>query len=198
MCDSNPIRKLPNIRSNVYSGRSVLAAPLPFSPALALCYGIKANPDHIPRGTMLRPAAFLAIASLAGALIAAPAGAQQDTSHPGGVTGAAHDVSAASKATGRSAKAGLKSAGSSVHKVLKKAGRGTKSAISHAVGDTIHDPNHKPGGLNKVARDVSGSIKHVGRAAKAGLHEGASETHKGLQKTGNAVKKSVKDTSDHR
>lgn len=140
---------------------------------------------------MLRPTTLLAIATFAGALAAGPALAQKDTTHHGGLNGAARDVSAASKATGRSAKADLKSVGSSVHHTLKRAGRSTKSALSRAVGDTIHDPNHKPGGLNKVARDVSRSIKHVGRSAKSGLHEGASDAHKGLQKTGNDVKKAA-------
>lgn len=145
---------------------------------------------------MLRPSALIAIATLAGALIARPVFAQ-DTVHHGGVNGAARDVSKASKETGRTLKAGVKSAGSSVHHVLKTAGRGTKSALSRAVGDTIHDPNHKPGGLNKVARDASESIKHVGRSAKAGVHESANDTHKGLQKAGNDVKKAAGDTSHH-
>lgn len=143
---------------------------------------------------MFRIATLIAAATLTGALVASPASAQ-DTTHHGGVNGAARAVSGAAKSTGRAVKSGIKSVGSETHKVLKKAGRSTKSTLSHAVGDTVHDPNHKPGGLNKAARDVSASIKHVGRSAKKGVHEGASGTHKALQKTGNDVKASVKDTS---
>ena len=143
---------------------------------------------------MLRPSALIAIATIAGAFMAHPVLAQ-DTVHHGGVNGAARSVSKASKETGRTIKAGVKSAGSQVHHVLKTAGRGTKSALSRAVGDTLHDPNHKQGALNKDARDASESIKHVGRSAKAGVHKGANDTHKDLQKAGNDVKKAARDTS---
>src|SRR6185437_842691 len=143
---------------------------------------------------MLRISTLIAAATLAGALAAHPASAQ-DTTHHGGVNGAARAVSGAVKSTGRAVKSGVKTVGSKTHKVLKTTGRSTKSALSHAVGDTIHDPNHKPGGLNKAARDVSASIKHVGRSAKAGLHKSGSDTHKALQKTGNDVKKAAADTS---
>jgi len=146
---------------------------------------------------MLRPSSLIAIATIALAMLAHPAFAQHDTVHHGGVNGAARAVSSASKSTGRTIKAGVKTAGSEVHHVLKTAGRGTKSALSRAVGDTIHDPNHKPGGLNKVVREGSESIKHVGRSAKAAVHKGANDTHKGLQKAGNDVKKSVRDTTHH-
>jgi hypothetical protein len=143
---------------------------------------------------MFRPATLITIATLAGALAARPALAQ-DTTHHGGVNGAARAVSGAVKAVGRGAKSGVKTVTSGTHKVLKKAGRGTKSTLAHAVGDTVHHPNHKPGGLNKVARDFSKSVKHVGRAAKSGVHEEASDAHKTLQKNGKNLKKSVKDTT---
>jgi hypothetical protein len=139
---------------------------------------------------------LIAIATLASALAVRPALAQDTTTH-GGVNGAARQVSSASKETGRTAKAGVKQLGSSVHHVLKDAGRGAKGALSHAVGHTKPDPNHKPGGLNKVARDVSKSVKHAGRAAKAGVHQGASQTHKALQKAGNDVKHANSDTTPH-
>ena len=136
---------------------------------------------------MFRPSTLFAIAMLAGALAAGPALAQS----------VPQEVHGAAKATGRGIKAGAKSVGSSVHHVLKTAGRGTKSALARAVGDTIHHPNHKPGGLNKVARDLSESIKHVGRSAKAGVHEEASDAHKTLQKNGKDVKKDVAGKSHH-
>jgi hypothetical protein len=146
---------------------------------------------------MLRPTILIAIASLAGVLVARPALAQDTTVHHGGVNGAARSVSNASKSAGRAIKKGVKSAGSSVHHVLKTAGRGTKAGVDRAIGDTIHDPNHKPGGLNKVAREASESVKHVGRTAKSAIHHGANDTHKGLQKAGNDVKKTVADSSHH-
>lgn len=143
---------------------------------------------------MLRRTALIAASAFACIVAAKPASAQ-DTTHHGGVDGAARSVSAAAKTTGRTLKSDIKTVGSKTHHVLKKTGRRAKSALSHAVGDTVHDPNHKPGGLNKAARDVSESMKHVGRSAKADVHEGASDAHKTLQKTGNEVKKSVADTS---
>mgnify|MGYP001550517668 CR=1 FL=1 len=146
---------------------------------------------------MFRSTTLIAVATLAGALVASPLLAQQDTVHHGGVNGAARAVSGTLKTVGRDAKAGTKAVASKTHHVLKKAGRGAKSTLAHATGDTIHDPNHKPGGLNKVAREVSGSIKHVGRAAKADVHSTANDAHKSLQKTGNNVKKSMKDTTGH-
>ncbi|HEY5087364.1 MAG TPA: hypothetical protein VII66_08420 [Gemmatimonadaceae bacterium] len=139
---------------------------------------------------MLRTTTLIAIASLAGAIIARPAFGQQDTDHHGGTLQA---VGNAVAATGRAAKAGVKGAGSSVHHVLKTTGRSAKADLAHAVGAKKQDPNHKPGGLNKVVRDASESIKHVGRSAKAGVHEEAHDAHKSLQKTGNNVKKSAGD-----
>lgn len=143
---------------------------------------------------MLRVVNLLAIATLAGMLLVRPATAQ-DTTHHGGVNGAARAVSGAVKSVGRTAKADTKSVTSKAHHVLKKAGRSAKARLAHAVGDTVHDPNHKPGGLNKVARDVSKSFKHAGRSAKSSVHKGANGAHKALQKTGNDVKKSAKDTT---
>ncbi len=146
---------------------------------------------------MLRAGTLITIASLLGAMVAGPAGAQQqNTAHkPGGLNKVAHDVSSAFKKAGRSTKAATKHVASATHHTLKTAGRGVKSDLAHATGDTIPRPHHKPGGLNKVAREVSGSIKSVGRTAKSGMHQASSGTHKALQKTGNDAKASVKDTT---
>ncbi len=134
---------------------------------------------------MFRPSTLFAIATLAGALVARPALAQS----------VPQDVHGAAKATGRGVKAGVKSVGSSIHHVLKRTGRSAKSDLAHAVGAKKQNPNHKPGGLNKVVRDASESIKHVGRSAKSGVHEEANDAHKTLRKNGNDLKRGVADTS---
>jgi hypothetical protein len=46
----------------------------------------------------------------------------------------------------------------------------------------------KPGGLNKVAHDVSKTAKKAGQDAKAEVHRDASKTHEALQKAGNDTK----------
>ena len=46
----------------------------------------------------------------------------------------------------------------------------------------------KPGGLNKVAHDVSKTAKKAGRDTKAEVHRDASAAHQGLRKAGNETK----------
>ncbi|MDB4877787.1 MAG: hypothetical protein JWM41_4233 [Gemmatimonadetes bacterium] len=46
----------------------------------------------------------------------------------------------------------------------------------------------KPGGLNKIARDVSKTAKKAGQDTKAEVHRDASKTHQVLQKAGNDTK----------
>lgn len=135
-------------------------------------------------------------AFMAGVVAASSAGAQQDTAHkPGGLNKVAHNVSSTVKKAGRDTKSETKRAASATHGVLKRTGRGVKSDLKRATGDTIPKPHHKPGGLNKVAREASGRMKKVGRAAKADLHEGGSRAHKALQSTGRNAKAAVKDTA---
>lgn len=129
---------------------------------------------------MIRLRSLLTLAAVAGALAAMPAGAQQDT---------AQTLHGAAKSAGRGAKSGIKQVGSTIHHGLKHAGRNLKSTAAKVVGDTVPEPpGHKPGGLNKVARDVSGAAKSVGRSAKSGVHNAGSATHKTLQSAGRAVK----------
>ena len=47
---------------------------------------------------------------------------------------------------------------------------------------------HKPGGLNKVAHDVSKTVKKAGRDTKAEVHRDASTAHQELRKAGNETK----------
>jgi hypothetical protein len=46
----------------------------------------------------------------------------------------------------------------------------------------------KPGGLNKVAHDVSKTVKKAGQDTKAEVHRDATKTHQTLQKAGNDTK----------
>jgi hypothetical protein len=46
----------------------------------------------------------------------------------------------------------------------------------------------KPGGLNKVAHDVSKTAKKAGRDTKAEVHRDASTAHQDLRKAGNETK----------
>lgn len=46
----------------------------------------------------------------------------------------------------------------------------------------------KPGGINKVAHDVSSTAKKAGRDAKAEVHRDASKTHDALTTAGNETK----------
>jgi hypothetical protein len=122
------------------------------------------------------------------------AGAQDTTQgkKPGGLNKVAHDVSKASKKAGRDAKEGLKDASSSTHHVLKKAGNDTKAEAKRATGYVPPDSGHKPGGLNKAAREVSKVGKKTGAKAKHGLKKEASETHGALTTAGKATKDTLK------
>ena len=46
---------------------------------------------------------------------------------------------------------------------------------------------HKPGGLNKVAHDVSSTAKKAGRDTKAEVKRDEVKTHAGLQNAGNTL-----------
>ena len=54
---------------------------------------------------------------------------------------------------------------------------------------------HKPGGLNKVAHDVSNTAKKAGRDTKAELKRDESKTHGALQTAGNETKTVLKKTT---
>ena len=136
----------------------------------------------------VRIAAFVAALSLYGA---ATAGAQQaDTSKPGGLNKVARDVSNTSKKAGRDTKAEAKRAGSKAHNELTDAGNETKATLKKATG--IKAPqSHQPGGLNKVARDISNTSKKAGRDTKAELKRVKSKAHGAATETGKSVKDTV-------
>jgi hypothetical protein len=111
---------------------------------------------------------------------------------PGGLNKVAHDVSKTSKKAGRDVKETAKSTSSSTHKVLKKAGNTTKDEAKKATGYVPPDSGHKPGGVNKVARDVSKAGKTTGAQAKHVVKSGATETHEALTSAGKAAKDTLK------
>jgi Skp family chaperone for outer membrane proteins len=119
------------------------------------------------------------------------AGAQAAEEHkPGGLNKVAHDVSRTAKRAGRDTKAELKRGSSKTHNALTDAGNNTKAELKRATG--IKAPqSHEPGGLNKVARDISKTSKKAGSDAKAEKNRVKSDVHGGLTETG----KSVKDTT---
>jgi hypothetical protein len=61
---------------------------------------------------------------------------------------------------------------------------GALAAPLHAQDTTAK----KPGGLNKVAHDVSATAKKAGRDTKAEVHRDASKTHAALTTAGNDTK----------
>ena len=52
--------------------------------------------------------------------------------------------------------------------------------------------DHKPGGLNKIARNVSSTAKKAGRDTKAEVKRDASRTHNALTDAGNGTKTVLK------
>lgn len=139
----------------------------------------------------------LAIAGAVGAL--APA-AQAQQAHPdtgrkpGGLNKVAHDVSKTMKKAGRDTKAEAKRASSRSHQALTKAGNDTKAELKRTTGITSKTPDstHKPGGLNKVARDVSHASKKAGAHAKHAVKKEAAHAHHATTKAGKDVKEEVK------
>lgn len=125
------------------------------------------------------------------AVFAASAAAQDTTVEkpkPGGLNKVARNVSKASKVAGRQVKENLKVASSDAHEVLTKAGNDTKAETKRATGYTKPAPGHKPGGLNKLARDISSTSKEAGADFKHSVKGGASSTHAALTDAGNATK----------
>ena len=114
----------------------------------------------------------------------------QDANKPGGLNKVAQDISKTAKKAGRDTKAEVKRDAGKTHHALKHAGNETKTTLKKTTG--IKGSQSKdPGGLNKVARDVSHTSKHAARHAKAEKNKAKSEAHGALTETG----KSIKDTT---
>ena len=137
----------------------------------------------------VRIAALAAALSLYGA---ATAGAQQkaDTAKPGGLNKVARDISTTSKKAGRDTKAEMKRAGSKAHNTLKDAGNETKTVLKKTTGIKASQ-SHQPGGLNKVARDISKTSKKAGRDTKAEVKRVKSNVHGAATEAGKSVKDTV-------
>ncbi len=122
---------------------------------------------------------------------ALPAMAQDTSSNkPGGLNKVAHDVSNTVKKAGRDTKAEVRRDESKTHGALQKAGNDTKTEIKRTTGMKGSQAEH-PGGLNKVARNVSHASKKAGRSLRHEKDEAKSDIHGKLKETG----KSLKDTT---
>src|SRR5690349_17448256 len=139
---------------------------------------------------------ILATAAVLGA-IAAPLRAQDTTAtKPGGLNKVAHNVSKTMKKAGRDTKAEVHRDASKTHQTLTKAGNDTKAELKRTTGVTSKSPSpgHKPGGVNKLARDVSHTSKTLGAKAKHTVKKSSSAAHQDLTKAGKNAKEVVKDS----
>ena len=133
---------------------------------------------------------FAAVAALA-LFTALPARAQDTSKHkPGGLNKVAHDVSNTVKKAGRDTKAEVKRDASTTHGALQDAGNGTKTVLKKTTG--IHgSTNAHPGGVNKVARDISNTSKKAASDTKAQVKRTKGDAHGAATEAG----KSLKDTT---
>ncbi|HEU4723149.1 MAG TPA: hypothetical protein VFS59_17430 [Gemmatimonadaceae bacterium] len=136
----------------------------------------------------VRIAALAAALSLYGATAA---GAQQvEEKKPGGLNKVARDISKTSKKAGRDTKAEVKRASSKAHNELTDAGNETKSVLKKTTG--IKAPqSHQPGGLNKVARDISKTSKKAGSDIKAEKNRVKGKAHGEATEAGKSIKDTV-------
>jgi hypothetical protein len=142
----------------------------------------------------MRARYFLTTAVLL-SIFAAPVQAQDTVEKkPGGLNKVAHNVSKTMKKAGRDTKAEVKRDASKAHAALTKAGNDTKAELKRTTGVTTKTPDstHKPGGVNKLARDVSHAGKKIGAKTKHEVKKTSSEAHGALTKTGKDTKEAVK------
>jgi nitrogenase molybdenum-iron protein alpha/beta subunit len=135
----------------------------------------------------VRIAAFAAALSLYGA---ATAGAQQDEHKPGGLNKVAHDVSNTAKKAGRDTKAEVHRDASKTHNALTDAGNETKTTLKKTTG-IKGSQSHQPGGLNKVARNISNTSKKAGSDAKGELKQAKGAAHGASTEAGKSIKDTV-------
>jgi len=135
----------------------------------------------------VRIAALAAVLSL---FSVATARAQADDHKPGGLNKVAHDISNTSKKAGRDTKAEIKRDAGKTPQVRKKAGNDTKTELKKTTG--IKGSQSKdPGGLNKVARNISNTSKKAGRDAKAEKNRVKSKAHGAATEAGKSMKDTV-------
>jgi len=135
----------------------------------------------------VRNAAFAAALSL---FVVATAGAQQEEHKPGGLNKVAQNVSKTVKKAGRDTKAEVHRDASKTHNALTDAGNATKTTLKKATG--IKAPqSHQPGGLNKVARNISNTSKKAGSDVKAEKNRVKGDLHGASTEAGKSVKDTV-------
>ena len=139
---------------------------------------------------MIKHVRFAVVAAALSVFALSTSARAQDAHKPGGLNKVAHDVSATAKKAGRDTKAEVHRDASKAHNTLTDAGNGTKEVIKKTTG--LHGSHaSKPGGLNKVAHDISNTSKKAGSDAKGAVKDAKSDAHGALTETG----KSVKDTT---
>ena len=132
-----------------------------------------------------------AVAAAALSVFAISTSAQAQEAHkPGGLNKVAHDVSNTAKKAGRDTKAEVHRDASKTHNTLKDAGNDTKAQLKRTTG-IKGSQSHQPGGLNKVARNISRTSKKAASDTKAEKNRVKSNVHGELTETG----KSIKDTT---
>lgn len=137
---------------------------------------------------------FLMAAAVLGAWIAPLESHLWAQEKPGGLNKIARDVSKTAKKAGRDTKAEVRRDAGKAHGALTKAGNDTKAELKRTTGVTTKTPDaeHKPGGVNKLARDVSHTSKETGAKVKHGVKKTSSEAHGELTKAGKGAKETVK------
>ncbi|MEP6992424.1 MAG: hypothetical protein ABJA80_15940 [bacterium] len=132
---------------------------------------------------------FAAVAVLT--LFAALPAHAQDDHKPGGLNKVAHDVSNTMKKAGRDTKAEVHRDASKTHNTLKDAGNNTKTVLKKTTG--IHGShNAHPGGLNKVAHDISNASKRAASDTKAEKNRVKSNAHAEATEAGKEIKEAPK------
>jgi hypothetical protein len=131
----------------------------------------------------VRIAALAAALSLYGATTVSAQ--QAEEKKPGGLNKVARDISKTSKKAGRDTKAEVKRAGSKAHNELTDAGNAKKATGIKA------PQSHQPGGLNKVARDISKTSKKAGSDIKAEKNRVKSKAHGEATEAGKSLKDTV-------
>ena len=136
----------------------------------------------------VRIAALAAALSLYGATAASAQEAEEKK--PGGLNKVAHNVSKTAKKAGRDTKAEVKRASSKAHNELTDAGNETKSVLKKTTGIKASQ-SHQPGGLNKVARDISKTSKKAGSDIKAEKNRVKGKAHGEATEAGKSIKDTV-------
>ena len=132
---------------------------------------------------------FATVAALA--LFAALPARAQDDHKPGGLNKVAHDVSNTVKKAGRDTKGEVHRDASRTHNTLKDAGNNTKTVLKKTTG--IHGShNAHPGGLNKVAHDISNASKHAASDVKSEKNRVKAKGHAEATETGKDIKEAAK------